>query len=330
MGQLIPFTSKDLVQFTNPRNGEIRLGERLQVVGKEQDPIVAMSESSSRYVLVGIQEHLGQLANGSTNPHYNSWNATLQVLCNLQHNRFSKGESLFVLGQFTCPQWDEQAANYDFSRSEDRVNLSKLVSQVDKEIAHLIFQIVQADKIPIVIGAGQTNAYGLIKGLALAKGKGVGAINWNKQTNYRIPEGRHSGNAFRYLSDEGFLKNYFVLGLQEYHASKEALNAFKKQPERLNYCTYESVMIREEISFKQAVKNSLEFMQQLDFGIEIDWNAGLLGDSPVGFTPVQLRQFLYKVAQMPKVGYLHFSEARNFPGLAELQANCIADFIRIK
>lgn len=329
MDQLIPFTSKDLAHYTKARNGEIRWGERIQIAGKSQDAFEAMASSTARFVLLGIQEHLGQMANGSTSPLYHSWEDTLTVLCNLQHNKFAKGDSLFVLGKLTCSELEQNAKTYDFSNIEDRVKMSQLVSELDKEVSHVVFKIIQAGKIPIVIGAGQNNAYGLIKGLALAHGKAVGAINWNRQSNFRIPEGRHSGNAFRYAFEEGFLKHYFVLGLQEYHTSKEVQQYFKKFPDQLNCCTYESVVVREEISFKQAVKQSLDAMRLLPFGVEIDWSACLLGDSPIGWTPEKLRQFLHKVIQHKQVGYLHFSEARNFPGMAQLQAHCIADFIRL-
>ena len=46
--------------------------------------------------------------------------------------------------------------------------LSELVDKIDKEVSHIIANIVKAGKIPIVIGGGHNNAYGNIKGNRLS------------------------------------------------------------------------------------------------------------------------------------------------------------------
>jgi formiminoglutamase len=38
----------------------------------------------------------------------------------------------------------------------------------------------------------------------------VNAINFDAHSDFRILEGRHSGNGFSYAYEEGFLKKYFI------------------------------------------------------------------------------------------------------------------------
>jgi formiminoglutamase len=72
-------------------------------------------------------------------------------------------------------------------------------------------------KNPII--GGHNNSYGNIKGTALAKGKPVNAINFDAHSDFRILEGRHSGNGFSYAYEEGFLKKFYF-GLHENYTSK--------------------------------------------------------------------------------------------------------------
>ena len=90
----------------------------------------------------------------------------------------------------------EEAKNLDFNATNDRKRLSELVNQIDKEVVHTITSIVKTGKIPIIIGGGHNNAYGNIKGTALAKGKPINAVNLDAHSDFRILEGRHSGNGF--------------------------------------------------------------------------------------------------------------------------------------
>src|SRR5690606_37852474 len=113
--------------------------------------------------------------------------------------------------------------------------LSEMVEEIDKEVSHIICQIVTAGKTPIIIGGGHNNAYGNIKGTALANTKPVNAINFDAHTDFRIQEGRHSGNGFTYAYDEGFLKNYFIFGLHENYASKAVMENIKKQSDRIKF-----------------------------------------------------------------------------------------------
>ncbi|EPC4009236.1 formimidoylglutamase, partial [Flavobacterium psychrophilum] len=91
--------------------------------------------------------------------------------------------------------------------------------------------------------------------------------------DFRILEGRHSGNGFSYAFDEGFLKRYFIFGLHESYTSKSVLDSIKKIEDRVKYNTYDEIKIRHQKYFEQEMIQSLDFIKKDFFGIEIDLDA---------------------------------------------------------
>src|SRR4051812_10254491 len=143
------------------------------------------------------------------------------------------------------------AESLDATTTEGRKALSELVDKIDKDVAHAVCQIILAGKTPIIIGGGHNNAYGNIKGTALAKGKPVNAINFDAHTDFRVLEGRHSGNGFSYAFEEGFLKRYFIFGLHENYTSKGVMETIKKHSDAIKFNTYEQISVRKEKSFSE-------------------------------------------------------------------------------
>ena len=109
-----------------------------------------------------------------------------------------------LLGEFDFSTYQNQIKNKPVEYLRD------VVSEIDIHVADVIQQVVSCNKIPIIIGGGHNNSYGNIKGTALAKGKPVNAINFDAHSDFRILEGRHSGNGFSYAYEEAFLKKYFI------------------------------------------------------------------------------------------------------------------------
>jgi formiminoglutamase len=229
--------------------------------------------------------------------------------------------------------------NLDFNDIDDRSKLSQLVEKIDKEVSHIIFNIVKAGKTPIIIGGGHNNAYGNIKGSALAKGKPINAINFDAHSDFRILEGRHSGNGFSYAYEEGFLKKYFIFGLHENYTSKSVLDIIKKLEDRVRYNTYDSVNIRKEKDFNREMTSALEFIKTDAFGIEIDLDAiPNIASSAMtisGFSIEQLRQFISFFGQHKNATYLHICEGApdldaspNNDLIGKLIGYLITDFIK--
>ena len=234
MERLKRFTFDDLSTIVQQTKGEIKLGERIQLLNCP-DWAEELKNSTAKYVLLGIPEDIGVRASTGKSGARSIWQHTLNNLLNLQHNRFCKGYSLLVLGYLDVSEELTVASDLDSNDKEQRKTYYKLVEQIDKEVSHLVFTILKANKIPIIIGGGQNNAYGAIKGAALATGKPINAVNFDAFSHFTTTEGRHSGNAFSYAFEEGFLHNYFIFGLHENYTSKAVLSNIKKATDRVKY-----------------------------------------------------------------------------------------------
>ena len=308
-------------------------------VPKNTDTIEFFKTCEAKYVLFGIPEDIGVRANFGRPGAASAWNSSIKSIANIQHNRFCKGSQLIVLGQLDVSKVMKEVQNLDFNDSNDRSRLSQLVTIIDKDVSHIIFNIVKSGKIPIIIGGGHNNSYGNIKGSALAKGKSINAINFDAHSDFRILEGRHSGNGFSYAYEEGFLKKYFIFGLHENYTSKRVLDIIKKIESRVRFNTYESVNIRKEKEFDLEMAYALEFINNDFFGIEIDLDAipniACSAMTTSGFSVEQLRQFISFFAKNKNATYLHICEGA--PDLGEEKNNhligkligyLITDFIK--
>ena len=323
MEKIIPFTINDLAKITNHRSGEIKFGEKMITVPKGADPLVFLKTCEAKYILFGIPEDIGIRANYGRPGAASAWDSAIKSIANIQHNRFCKGSQLAILGQLNVSKEMKEVEHLDFNDIDDRSKLSQLVEKIDKDVSHIIFNIVKLGKIPIVIGGGHNNAYGNIKGSALAKGKPINAINFDAHSDFRILEGRHSGNGFSYAFEEGFLKKYFIFGLHENYTSKNVLDIIKKIEDRVRYNTYDSVNIRKEKEFSKEMAQSLEFINDDFYGIEIDLDAipniACSAMTLSGFSVEQLRQFVSFFAKNKNATYLHICEGA--PDLGEEKNN---------
>jgi formiminoglutamase len=339
MEKLLPFTMNDLAKITNHRSGEIKFGEKMITVPKGTDPISFIKTCEAKYVLLGIPEDIGIRANYGRPGAASAWDSAIKSIANIQHNRFCKGSQLIVLGRVNVCEEMKEVEQLDFNDVDDRSKLSQLVEKIDKDVSHIIFNIIKSGKTPIIIGGGHNNSYGNIKGAALAKGKPINAINFDAHSDFRILEGRHSGNGFSYAYEEGFLKKYFVFGLHENYTSKSVLDLIKKTEDRVRYNTYDSLKIRKEKDFTQEMNNAQAFVETDFFGIEIDLDAiPNIASSAMtlsGFSVEELRQFISFFAKNKNATYLHICEGapdldeeKNNHLIGKLIGYLVTDFIK--
>lgn len=339
MEKIIPFTTHDLAKITNHRSGEIKFGEKMITVPKDTDTIAFLKTCEAKYVLFGIPEDIGIRANFGRPGAASAWDSAIKNIANIQHNRFCKGNQLIVLGQLNVSKEMKDVEHLDFNDIDDRAKLSQLVEQIDKDVSHIIFNIVKLGKTPIIIGGGHNNSYGNIKGSALAKGKPVNAINFDAHSDFRILEGRHSGNGFSYAYEEGFLKKYFIFGLHENYTSKSVLDIIKKIEDRVRYNTYDSINIRKEKEFNQQMEQALEFINDDFYGIEIDLdsipNIACSAMTLSGFSVEELRRFVSFFAKYRNATYLHICEGapdlgedKNNHLIGKLIGYLVTDFIK--
>lgn len=323
MDKILPFTSHDLAQVTNHRSGEIKFGEKMLTVPKGTDPLSFLKVCEAKFVLLGIPEDIGVRANFGRPGAASAWDSAIRNIANIQHNRFCKGSQILVLGSIHVQDEMREVAHLNFNDIDDRSKLSQLVEKIDKDVSNIIFNIIKAGKTPIVIGGGHNNSYGNIKGAALAKGKPINAINFDAHSDFRILEGRHSGNGFSYAYEEGFLKKYFVFGLHENYTSKSVLDIIKKTDDRVRFNTYDSIKIRKEKSFTEEMNVALEFIKSDAFGLEIDLDAlpniASSAMTPSGFSVEEVRQFVSFFGRHKNATYLHICEGA--PDLGEDKNN---------
>ena len=320
MDKLVPFTQTDLAKVTNHRSGESKFGETMLTVPANTDTTTFLTACEARYVLFGIPEDIGVRANCGRPGAASAWKSAIKAIANIQHNRFCKGYDLLVLGTLDVAQEMESVENLDFHNIADRKILNGAVEKIDKEVCHIISTIVKAGKIPIVIGGGHNNSYGNIKGTALAKGRQINAVNFDAHSDFRILEGRHSGNGFSYAFEEDFLRNYFIFGLHENYTSKKVLKSLKKrEDDRIRFNTYEEINIRREKTFETEMQHAFDYVTTDAFGIEIDLDAvpGVASSAmtPSGFSIEELRRFVYYFGKSQNAAYLHICEGA--PDLAE-------------
>ena len=341
MENIIRFTEADLLKYTTQRSGEIKFGERVQIVPKDDAVFEAIKASTAEFVLLGIPEDIGIRANNGRPGAALAWESAVSTIVNLQHNKFCKGGRLLILGKIDVADSQKLAETIDHTTREGRRELSVLVDKIDKDVSYIICQIVKAGKIPIIIGGGQNNAYGNIKGASLAKGKPVSAINYDPYPDFRILDKRHSTNGFIYAFEEGFLKNYFIFGLFENYASKGVMETIKKYTDRIRYNTYEQIAVRKEKHFSEEMALAVGFIGDDAFGLEIDLealpNVGGNIMTNTGFSIEKARQFVHYFGESKNVAYLHISEGaprlgdeKNPQLTGRLIAHLVTDFMKAK
>lgn len=321
MNFLKAYTSEDILKLTRKRSGEEKLGERVEAVnGDWQD---ALKKSKARFVILGIAEDIGVRANYGRAGAATAFKPALDSFLSQQANTFLNGSDILILGEVLVDELMELAARLDVKNKEDMIELRKLVSRLDGRVCEVVKKIIEANKIPIIIGGGHNNAFGNIKGACQALQQKINVINCDPHLDFRPLEGRHSGNGFSYAYHENYLNKYAVFGLHEQYNNQSALAQFAQNPETLFYTSYEAVFVREEVEMKTALSACINFVRGKVCGIELDLdaitNVPSSAKTSSGISPIQARQYVYRCALELSVVYLHIAEGA--PVLSHIKAD---------
>lgn len=300
-------TSGKAKNLVAKRQGEIKFGEEVLFGCADKSIEEQIKQTPAKFILFGIAEDIGVRANFGKPGAKNAWRTVLKTLLNIQSNQFNSARELLVLGHFDFDTIDQSK-----SKSNEIKSLRNAVKTIDSEVSNLVYLIKKNGKIPIAVGGGHNNAYGLIKGCSLALKSKINVINLDAHTDLRALEGRHSGNGFSYAIFEGFLDRYFIFGLHENYTSESILKSIYDS-KQIEFISFESVCIKNKLSFKKALKMGGAFVGSSSFGIEIDCDAIAHCPSsamtPTGFSSTQTRQFVINMSQNTKSEYLHICEA---------------------
>lgn len=345
MTHLKIYNKQDVLSLTRLRKFETKLGERLQTLKSSSDIERSLRESSAGFVLFGIPEDLGSKGNYGIGGTDTLWIPFLQSLLNIQSNDFLDGGEILLIGHFDFGDIQYLIDNTARGQDEKIDAYRHAVNTVDNEVENLVKLITEAKKIPLVVGGGHNNTYPLIKGAAKGWHKAgvthlaqINCINLDAHADYRPMEGRHSGNAFRYAEEDGYLQKYCIVGLHENYLPQNVWIDIVNNP-FIDCITFEDIFVHEKRTFMQAVTHATGYTSDTLVGIDVDLdgiqNTLSSAMTPVGISPVHARQFISFAASDTRPAYLHIcegatrlSDGRTDATSGKLISYLISDFIK--
>lgn len=345
MPHLKVYTKQDVLSLTKLRRFETKLGERVHTLQGGMTMEEAIAASPAPYVLFGIPEDLGAKGNFGLGGADTLWVPFLQSFLNVQSNDFFDGQELLLAGHFDFGDIQYLIDRTAKSEEEKIEAYRHAVITVDDEVEHLVKLICEAKKIPIVVGGGHNNTYPLIKGAAKGWHKAgvidlaqINCINLDAHADYRPMEGRHSGNAFRYAEEDGYLQKYCIVGLHENYLPQNVWIDIVNNP-FIDCITFEDIFVHEKRTFLQSVAHATGFTEDTLTGIDIDLdciqNTLSSAMTPVGFSPIHARQYVSFAAADTKAAYLHIcegatrlSDGRTDATSGKLISYLVSDFVK--
>ena len=321
--KLITYDRLYIDKIVRKRSYETKLGECVKTLpwGVNEHFAEELAKSDCKYVLLGLPEDIGVRANLGRGGSYSAWQPVLNTFLNTQSNYYFTGEEVLVLGHIDFSDAMSKAKDLDFHKAEDQGKARAIVETIDEAVIPVIKTIAAAGKEAIIIGGGHNNAYpciqGSAEGLCLAgkiKTPQINVINCDAHSDFRPLEGRHSGNGFSYAFASGFLNKYGIIGLHESFNPGVVLDELQKRKDRIFFTTFEELYIREEITFDEAIKKSISFVNDDAYiGLEIDLDAiqniPSSAKTSSGINTIEARKFVHQVATNCKLAYFHIAEA---------------------
>ncbi len=345
MQHLKIYSKAEILSLTRVRRFETKLGERIQSVKDTSDLAASLKLSNAKFVLFGIPEDLGAKGNLGIGGTDTLWIPFLQSFLNIQSNDFFDGGEILLVGHFDFGDIQYLIDTTAKTNDEKTEAYRHAVNAIDDEVEHLTKMITEAKKIPVVIGGGHNNSYPLIKGAAKGWHKAgvlslaqINCINLDAHADYRPMEGRHSGNAFRYAEEDGYLQKYCIVGLHENYLPQNVWIDMVNNP-FIDCITFEDIFVHEKRTFMQAVSHATGFTEDTLTGIDIDLdgiqNTLSSAMTPVGILPVHARQYVSFAAADSKPAYLHICEGatrladgRVDASSGKLASYLISDFVK--
>jgi formiminoglutamase len=347
MQHLRVYTKQEVLSLTKIRRFETKLGERIQVLHDTSDLLKSLALSNAKYVLFGVPEDLGAKGNHGIGGTDTLWIPFLQSFLNIQSNDFFDGNEVLLVGHFDFGDLEYLIDKTAKSDDEKLEAYRHAVNKIDDEVEHLAKLITESKKIPIVIGGGHNNSYPLIKGAAKGWHKAeviplaqINCINLDAHADYRPMEGRHSGNAFRYAEEDGYLQKYCIVGLHENYLPQNVWIDMVNNP-FIDCITFEDIFVHDKRTFMQAVAHATGFTDDTLTGIDVDIDCieHTLSSAmtPVGILPIHARQYISFAAADNKPAYLHICEGattladgRSDATSGKLVSYLVSDFVKAK
>lgn len=341
------FTKESVLKLTKTRRYETRVGERVKVLDSGVSIEDGLKNSNAKYVLIGIPEDIGVRGNLGLGGTDSAWVPFLSSFMNLQSNAFFPADNILLLGDFDFGDIQFLIENTIYNHEERIEACRHAVQVIDEAVEKIIKMIAAANKIPVVVGGGHNNSYPIIRGVAkglhqcgVIPAAKINCINLDAHADYKIAEGRHSGNAFRYAENSGYLHKYSIVALHENYLPQNVLYDMHHNP-HIHYTTLEDIYVREKFNFNQAIAASVSFTSDNHTGIEVDVDsiADMLSsaETPVGITATDARRFVHYTTQMGTAAYFHICEGaaqlsngKKSNTIGKLISYLVSDFVKAK
>jgi len=339
------YGKQDILYLTKLRKFETKLGERIQAVPDATQFESFLNSTTAKFILLGIPEDIGVKANKGIGGTDTAWLSFLQQFLNIQSNDFLDGKEIALTGHFDFGDMQYLIDTTAKTEEEKLEAYRHALNAIDEEVELLIKLITGAGRIPVVVGGGHNNSYPLIKGAAKGWYKTgviplaqINCINLDAHTDYRPIEGRHSGNAFRYAEEDGYLQKYCVIAIHENYLQQNIWMDIVNNP-FIDCITFEDIFIHEKRTFLQSVAHATSFTGDTLCGIDLDLdsiqNTLSSATTPVGISAVHARQYISFAAADSKPAYLHICEGatrltdgRADEGTGKLISYLVSDFVK--
>jgi len=319
MDNLKIYSRSDIDHLIIHRDGETKLGERVNAYRHEAISIEGLTANKSKFVLLGIPEDIGIRANAGIAGAASAWRTSLTAFLNIQSNRFLSGEEIMILGHFEITEPEDYSIK----------TLRNKVAEIDKMVYPVIEKIVAAGKIPIVIGGGHNNAYCIIKGASIAYKGPIDLLNVDAHADLRELEGRHSGNGFSYALKENYINHYLMYGLHQNYNNEAILSQIENNP-KLKAIFFDDILMGADTS---SFFDKLGPAAGLEIDLDCIQNVLSSAETPSGFAVNDIRKLILTHAK--KFSYLHICEGatRMLDGrvsklTSKLIAYLVSDFVK--
>lgn len=326
MIQLHFHTKENSQKLVATRTGETKLGQTVNYITSLED----LDSHAARYVVFGICEDIGVQANYGKKGTAKAWPAFLNAFLNVQDNTYNRGESIILLGHISVKP------DFEITSQTSKEDLGAVVSRIDKMVTQVVKAIVAAGKIPVAIGGGHNNAFGMIRGTATALDKAINVINIDAHTDLRTADYRHSGNGFRYAleNEPRLLNKYSIFGLHKNYTPAYIFDWMEARKEDVHYVLFEDIIA--ENNGKEKYGKIIDELSSYSFGLELDCDAienfSSSAKTPSGLNLNYIRDLVSMTSLNKKCSYFHLCEAaptkKNATQIGKALSYLVSDFIR--
>lgn len=285
-----PITEKDIKAIVSQRDGEMKIGEKVPLDWKS---------NTCKFVIIGVIDDIGPQANYGLPGASNGFVPFIKRFLNMQENRFMKGETIGFFGVIK--------SDYEYYTIQEA---REYIGHLDNYVSKCLTEILEANKIPILIGGGHNNAYPLLKSMSEHYRQKIDCINLDPHADCRALEGRHSGNPFSYAFKNEFMNQYTVFGLHESY-NNEAIYTFLDE-HNCNYTFFEDYIDHPQKFETDLLEFSSKRDKSIPLGIELDLDSIAMmptsAFTPSGLLIENARKYIRLLSKDNKICYLHLTE----------------------